>query len=429
MTKNIFVFDQNKCVGCGACSVACMNENSQESAIPWRNIFTSNPQAQPDIPLFYLTMSCNHCDDAPCMKGCPALAYTRDHITGAVLHHADKCIGCQYCTWTCPFDAPKYNSQKGIVEKCTFCNHRIHEGLKPACAELCPVGALDFEATEFSRQESRDSSPLPVDIGAKIRIIPKEAGNEPEMDLSLFGAVTPQISTPVSGARISAKKEWPLVIFTLVATGMVGFLIARRPGGFSTVEKMTFVILCVLAAGLSTMHLGRKERAWRAILNVRNSWLSREIAFFSLFAGMLILDFYMLDIPDVLIELAGVGLLVSIDMLYRPATWNWPMKTHSGQVVAIGLSLVLLLKSAVLVFGVIAVLRIFLYFYRKLKYNRLWSVFTAVRIISLVLGVVLLQMENGLYAILVFALGEVIDRIEFYNELKVSSPQDHFEQR
>ena len=78
------------------------------------------------------------------MENCPALAYTRDKKTGAVILHAEKCIGCKYCTWACPYDAPKFNPKTRIIEKCTFCNHRILDTLKPACANLCPTGALDF---------------------------------------------------------------------------------------------------------------------------------------------------------------------------------------------------------------------------------------------------------------------------------------------
>jgi Fe-S-cluster-containing dehydrogenase component len=152
MERNIFIFDQNKCVGCHACVVACMNENGFQSPDQWRNIHQSQEFHFPSLPLFYLSLACNHCEDAPCLKNCPALAYSRDEKTGAVIHHPEKCIGCKYCTWACPYDAPKFNSKTGIVEKCTFCNHRIEENLKPACANLCPVGALDFKYTRFFKR-------------------------------------------------------------------------------------------------------------------------------------------------------------------------------------------------------------------------------------------------------------------------------------
>ena len=159
MEKNIFIFDYNQCVGCHACVVACINENGFQEPKQWRNIHQSNNTHFPQLPLFYLSLACNHCADAPCLKNCPANAYSRDEKTGAVIHHSEKCIGCQYCTWACPYDAPKFNPKEGIIEKCTFCNNRIEENLKPACANLCPTGALDFTLVELSRQESVKSSP------------------------------------------------------------------------------------------------------------------------------------------------------------------------------------------------------------------------------------------------------------------------------
>ncbi|HKK80676.1 MAG TPA: 4Fe-4S dicluster domain-containing protein, partial [Prolixibacteraceae bacterium] len=125
MEKNIFIYDYNKCVGCHACVVACTNENGFQSPETWRNIHSSNSIHYPQLPLFYLSLACNHCDDAPCLQNCPAHAYSRDEKTGAVIHHPEKCMGCKYCTWACPYDAPKFNPKEGIIEKCTFCNHRI----------------------------------------------------------------------------------------------------------------------------------------------------------------------------------------------------------------------------------------------------------------------------------------------------------------
>lgn len=423
MIKNIFVFDQNKCVGCSACSVACLNENAKESSIPWRNIYPGAGK-QPDLPLFYLSMSCNHCEDAPCMKGCPALAYSRDDITGAVLHQADKCIGCAYCTWTCPFDAPKFSPEKGIVEKCTFCNHRIKEGLKPACAELCPVGALDFEQAEFSREASRKSSPVPVDVGSRLKIIPLQKKEGPVLDTALFfeNGFEPAVAEVVV-PKISAKKEWPLLIFTLLVTAMVSVYSAGLTRQFSMEQKLVFIAFGVLAAFFSTLHLGKKWRAWRAILNVRNSWLSREILFFGLFIGGVLVDLLLVDVPDLVVILFGIGLLISIDMLYRVATWGWTIKIHSAQVILIGLSLYFLLAGHLEAFAVIGLGRIFLYLYRKETPGRWRLGFTRVRPLILVTAIFTVFWEEGWVPVFIFALGEILDRIEFYNELNVSHPQ------
>jgi Fe-S-cluster-containing dehydrogenase component len=419
-TKTIFVFDENKCVGCNACSVACMNENEVDPAIPWRNVYLA-PVEKPDLPLFYLSMSCNHCEDAPCMKGCPALAYSRDDITGAVLHHADKCIGCQYCTWTCPFDAPKYNPDKGIVEKCTFCNHRLLEGRQPACAELCPVGALEVEQTTFSREESLASSPVPVDVGSKIKIIPLEAGKMPLMDLSLFEDLEPaEITFPAT--KISARKEWPLLVFTLLVAAMFGIYASGITRDFNLMQKAIFLGFGLTAAIFSTIHLGKKFRAWRAILNIRGSWLSREILFFGLFMTTLFVDLLIVDLIDWIAIFFGTGLLVSIDMLYQAATWRWKTKFHSAQVIWIALSVFCLLKTWLVVFGVIGFLRILLYFYRKGIAVR--QLLEWLRISSLGAAIVFAFYGSFWGSIILFGMGELLDRIEFYNELKVSHPQE-----
>jgi len=168
MKQPIFTFDPNKCVGCGACTVACMNENGFQYFGSWRSVDSSS--SFPELPLFYLSMSCNHCEDAPCMKNCPALAFFRTEKSGAVLVDQDKCIGCKYCTWACPYDAPKFNKNLGVIEKCTFCDHRLEQGIEPACSQLCPTDALGFEISDFSRAASLKSSPVSVDVGSKLKI-------------------------------------------------------------------------------------------------------------------------------------------------------------------------------------------------------------------------------------------------------------------
>ena len=141
-TQKGFVFDINKCTGCQACSIACEIENELEPGADWRQVTTFNERHVPGVLSFHLSVACNHCVDPPCMKNCPALAYSKDAVTGAVTVDPDLCIGCRYCTWACPYDAPRFNTASGVVEKCTFCQHRLEDGLEPACVTSCPTGAL-----------------------------------------------------------------------------------------------------------------------------------------------------------------------------------------------------------------------------------------------------------------------------------------------
>ena len=137
-----FIFNNRLCVSCKACSAACMVENGWVFAA--RRIFTHNPDAFSEGQVVNVSMACNHCKEPVCLTGCPASAYDIDPETGAVILVPERCIGCRYCTWNCPYDAPRYNSVSGIIEKCHFCNHLILSGATPACSSACPTGALGF---------------------------------------------------------------------------------------------------------------------------------------------------------------------------------------------------------------------------------------------------------------------------------------------
>ncbi len=421
--KNIFIFDANKCVGCGACSVACMNENGFQSPERWRNIHSSNSARFPSLPLFYLSLACNHCDDAPCMKNCPALAYSRNEITGAIIHDAEKCIGCKYCTWVCPYDAPKYNPNKGLIEKCTFCNSRILENKKPACANLCPTGALDFSNEEFAPNNSVKTSSVEINIGAHLKSIELRSKKGPELDSSLF-ADTPSVNEPKAQSKITAIKEWPLVIFTLLVSGLVAIVsVDNQPT--SEIDKMYLVIAGGIAALLSLLHLGKKMRAWRSILNQKNSWLSREIMSFGIFLGLLIIDAFLVDVKPVIFVAVGFILLFAIDKLYELAMWKWPLKLHSAQTLLIAITLILLISQKPILFLVIAILRIVLYFTRitlMKRRLRVWQLIRTVLLLSVIVG--LFYSVDILVLIGILVLGEIIGRIEFYNDLATPETDD-----
>ncbi len=118
--RGAFVFDPDRCTGCQACELACSIENQLGPDRSWRGVLTFNERAWPGVPLFHLSLACNHCEEPACMHSCPALAYERDAATGAVLIRTELCIGCRYCSWACPYGAPQFEPEAGVMGKCTL---------------------------------------------------------------------------------------------------------------------------------------------------------------------------------------------------------------------------------------------------------------------------------------------------------------------
>jgi len=132
--------DVEKCYGCMSCVVACAAENNVPVGVfrTWveRHVL-------PGGSVIFVPKQCNHCDNPPCVKPCPTGATYRTE-DGLVLVDPGKCIGCGACIEACPYGARYFNPLTGVVDKCTFCNHRIYMGRLPACVEACPTGARVF---------------------------------------------------------------------------------------------------------------------------------------------------------------------------------------------------------------------------------------------------------------------------------------------
>jgi anaerobic dimethyl sulfoxide reductase subunit B (iron-sulfur subunit) len=154
MSQYGFYFDKEKCVGCRACEVACQLWNDSVQTVKWRNVAEALQGTYPKIKSVNVSLGCMHCGDAPCQKACPRSAIRKDEETGVVTVDQERCVGCMFCLWACPFAAPQLGIQ-GRMEKCTFCEDRPM-GMKRACEEICPTQAIvsgDVEdLTEFSEQ-------------------------------------------------------------------------------------------------------------------------------------------------------------------------------------------------------------------------------------------------------------------------------------
>ena len=148
MKDRAIYLDMELCVGCGACAVACMDQNDiypEKDQPAFRRIYRVEQGEFPDASIQYISVACMHCEDSPCLVGCPTGAITKDECTGAVIVNKELCIGCHSCALACPFGGPRYD-QDEKMHKCNLCTDRVEAGLEPACVRVCPMGALTFES-------------------------------------------------------------------------------------------------------------------------------------------------------------------------------------------------------------------------------------------------------------------------------------------
>jgi len=139
-----FKLDLGRCVGCGACVLACRLENRWPDGGAWRRVLSLNRSRYPGGPTYYLSLACHHCERPACLRGCPSGAYEK-RPDGPVLLDQEKCLGCRYCEMACPFGAPAYDEAAGVMTKCDLCASRLDRGLLPACVAACPTEALSFK--------------------------------------------------------------------------------------------------------------------------------------------------------------------------------------------------------------------------------------------------------------------------------------------
>jgi DMSO reductase anchor subunit len=215
-------------------------------------------------------------------------AYEKDPVTGIVSHLDDQCIGCQYCMLTCPYEVPQYNAKRGIVRKCDMCSGRLAVGEAPACVQACPSSAIAIRVVDTARvlEDAQADAFLP---GAP------PPGLTVPTTVYKTTEVLPRNTLPADFYSVRpAQQHMPLVIMLVLTQLSAGTLLAERllaalaPVTMAMLRPLTAPI--ALAVGLialaaSTLHLGRPRYAFRALLGLRTSWISREILAFGLFAG------------------------------------------------------------------------------------------------------------------------------------------------
>lgn len=177
-----FLYDQSKCIGCGACVEACKKTNQWDEGAQWRKVIFETKYKAPSMDERHISMSCNHCEKPACVDVCPVKAYHKRPEDGIVLHDKEKCIGCKYCLYACPYHAPSFSEKAGRISKCHFCYARQDQGQLPACVEACPmhalgVGDMDYLRSLPSITQQLKGMPSPEVTHPSYVIIPKTDGD------------------------------------------------------------------------------------------------------------------------------------------------------------------------------------------------------------------------------------------------------------
>ena len=330
-----FHFNMTKCIGCRSCEVACNEQNGNPADILWRRIGELEAGSYPDTQRHYLSMGCNHCLDAECVKGCPVDAYKKDPVTGIVLHSADACIGCQYCVWNCPYSVPQFNPERGVVGKCDMCKGRLEDGFEPACVNACPESAIEIEIVNMAAWRENYSGAESPGMPSAVHTISTTRITLPENTESVLERVD-------AGQIRPEHAHLSLVFMTTLMQAVIGaFLVLLLRRELDAIRLGLLLAVAGIALTISTLHLGRPAYAWRALKMWRRSWLSREVMLFTLFlfaltattAATVAAQFHSVLTPRGLPQLewltAALGLagtLASAYIYLVPARPSWNMR-------------------------------------------------------------------------------------------------------
>lgn len=135
--------DSRRCIGCHACEVSCKSENDVPLGNFIRQTFYQDVGEYPKVARMFMPMSCQHCEDAPCIKACPCGALHKES-GGTVAVDYEKCCGHGTCVDACPYGAIYLDPVAKQAVKCHNCYHRTEVGMEPACVPTCPAEALHF---------------------------------------------------------------------------------------------------------------------------------------------------------------------------------------------------------------------------------------------------------------------------------------------
>ena len=422
-----FSFAPDLCTGCEACRVACGNENGGGRDVAWRQVTTFNPERHPALPTRHLSLACNHCEKPACALGCPARAYRRDAATGALLLDEGNCIGCRYCSWVCPYDAPRFDPGRGVMTKCTFCAHRLADGLAPACAAACPTGALGTADRTAAASEPSFHGLGAFGLRPALAVAPPRRSTPPEGLVEEERDALPP-SFPARGRKVTLSSEKGLLLFTLALPALAAWFAGGLVLPSRAPALVPFLAVAGLAFAVSAAHLGRPLRAWRAVLGVGTSWLAREVVSASAFV-LLALPYVAL--PHASPELglpalaAAVATVVSIDALYLAVPRDRGPRLHGAEATTAFLLLAGIASGLAPLATAAAALKALL-LVRRNRAGALGMPGPAALLRLALLAGALLPIPWSAAFLLALA-SEAVDRASFYASLEPSTPASRME--
>ncbi|MEG0417987.1 4Fe-4S dicluster domain-containing protein [Gordonibacter sp.] len=158
-----FYFNQENCIGCRACQVACVDRNDLAVGHLYRRVSSFETGKYPEARVYHYSAACNHCEKPACAANCPSGALQKAD-DGTVQRDKEVCIGCGTCVESCPYEVPILLEDQHISGKCDSCKAFRDQGANPVCVDACPMRALDFgDLDELAAKHGGDLvSALPI---------------------------------------------------------------------------------------------------------------------------------------------------------------------------------------------------------------------------------------------------------------------------
>ena len=147
-----FYIEQKHCTGCSACQIACKDKHNLPKGQTFRKVHAyeggtfkvTGPVVVHNVYAYWISVSCNHCVNAPCLTACPRGAMYKRTEDGLVLIDEERCTGCRNCLAVCPYQAPQFDTDTRKMKKCDFCQDLLQEGKIPVCISACPMRVLSY---------------------------------------------------------------------------------------------------------------------------------------------------------------------------------------------------------------------------------------------------------------------------------------------